>query len=99
MANAAALIFPCQEAEAFGLVTIESQAYGTPVIISDIGANAELVQHSKTGFVCKKDDEYLSAIRDITVIDRGACRNYAEKFSIENMVDRYDALYQKLIST
>ncbi|MEF3365918.1 glycosyltransferase family 4 protein [Methylocystis sp. 9N] len=41
---AAAIVAPATEPEAFGRVAIEAQAMGAPVIVSDIGAAAEIVQ-------------------------------------------------------
>lgn len=98
-ATAKAFLFPSQRPEAFGQVTIEAQAAGTPVIISDIGPSNELVQNSITGYVCSVHKDYLEAISNITDIDRTACRTFAEKFNIETMVSNYDQLYERTVES
>ena len=95
--TAKAVIFPSTHAEAFGQVTIEAQAAGTPVIISDVGASRELVRHGKTGFICHDDEDFISAIEAIDTIDRRACRQHAEKFDIHSMVESYTNLYEQVI--
>jgi glycosyltransferase involved in cell wall biosynthesis len=94
--SARAFLFPLEGIEAFGQVTIEAQACGTPVIIGDLGASNELVQHGKTGFVAKTDAEFIEAIRNIGSIKPTDCRAFAEKFNVQNMLAGYDALYKKL---
>lgn len=47
--RAAFLIFPSEWAEPFGLAIIEAFACGVPVIVSNLGAPAEIVEHGKTG--------------------------------------------------
>jgi glycosyltransferase involved in cell wall biosynthesis len=49
MAEAACLVFPSEWYETFGLVVIEALAAGTPVVLSEGGAAAELVNHGRTG--------------------------------------------------
>lgn len=43
------LVFPSESYETFGRVAVEAFAKGTPVVASDIGAIAELVEDGKTG--------------------------------------------------
>ncbi|MEO6109690.1 MAG: glycosyltransferase [Candidatus Saccharimonadales bacterium] len=92
-AHAKAFIFPSQVEEAFGQVTIEAQAAGTPVIISNVGPSNELVIDGKTGFVCETDEDYVKAIENIGSIDRTTCHTHAEQFDLTKMVAAYDALY------
>lgn len=96
-ARTKAFLFPSQSPEAFGLVTIEAQACGTPVIISDVGASTELVKDGETGFICKTNEDYLSAISRIETIDPATCRAFAEMFDIQKMFSSYRNLYDTLI--
>lgn len=96
MQHARAMLFPIQQPEAFGLVTVEAQACGTPVIISEVGASSELVRHQKTGFVCASPTAFIDAIEKIDMIDPHLCRQNAEKFNIQTMFKKYDELYIKL---
>jgi len=97
-ANARGFIFPSQIEEAFGQVTVEAQAAGTPVIISNVGPSRELVISGKTGFVCETDTDFIEAIEQIGTINRTDCRKHAEQFDLNKMVAEYDALYRSLIS-
>jgi glycosyltransferase involved in cell wall biosynthesis len=56
MGHAAFLIFPSQWYETFGRVAIEAFAKGTPVIASNIGAVAELIDHRRTGLLFDPGD-------------------------------------------
>ena len=49
--EARVLIMPSIWYETFGRIVMEAYAVGTPVIVSHLGAMAELVQDSKTGFL------------------------------------------------
>lgn len=99
VAHAKGFLFPVRAEEAFGQVTVEAQACGTPVIISNVGASSELVAHGKTGFVCETEQDYLDAIRAIDTLARDDCRAFAEKFDIATMVERYETLYRRLLNT
>lgn len=56
MASTLALILPSVE-EQFGLVVIEAQAMGLPVIVSDVcGARDDLVRNAVNGFVVEPDN-------------------------------------------
>ena len=55
LGNAAALLFPIDWPEPFGLVVIEAMACGTPVIAWDSGAMPEIVDEGVTGFIVRFD--------------------------------------------
>lgn len=62
MGEAAFLVFPSQWYETFGRVAIEAFAKGTPVIASNIGAIAELVDSGRVGLHFRPgDSEDLAA--------------------------------------
>lgn len=62
MGEAAFLIFPSEWYETFGRVAIEAFAKGTPVIASNIGAIAELVDSGRVGLqFCPGDPKELAA--------------------------------------
>ncbi len=98
MGGAVATLFPITWREPFGLVMVESMASGTPVIAMKLGSTPEVISHGKTGFLGDRIQECISAIDRITELDRYACRQHVEnRFSIENMVDGYEAVYQQII--
>lgn len=97
LGGAAALLFPIDWPEPFGLVMIEALACGTPVIARPYGSVPEIVTPGRTGFIADTVDELAEAVRHLDRIDRTACRREAEKrFSIERMVDGYEAVYAEL---
>lgn len=94
--NAKALLFPIDRREPFGLIMIEAMACGTPVIGFKKGSVPEIVEHGKTGFVVDTPEEMIKAIGQLPAIDRKACRQRVEKnFSLQQMVDKYEAIYEK----
>ncbi|WP_138504124.1 glycosyltransferase family 4 protein [Nostoc sp. PA-18-2419] len=98
MGGAVATLFPITWQEPFGLVMVESMASGTPVIAMKLGSTQEVISHGKTGFLCNNIQECVSAIDRVTELDRYACRKQVENyFSIQQMVDGYEAVYQQIL--
>ncbi|AFZ34924.1 glycosyl transferase group 1 [Stanieria cyanosphaera PCC 7437] len=99
MGGAVATLFPITWKEPFGLVMAESMAVGTPLIAIAMGSTPEVIEHGKTGFLCHNVAECVAAVERIGEISRRACRDRVVKnFSVECMVDGYEAVYQQLIS-
>lgn len=98
LGGAKALIYPLLWHEPFGIVMIESQACGTPVIAFNKGSAPEIIKHNSTGFVIKEEQEMEKAIKKINQIDRQKCRIWVEKnFTTEKMVENHEKLYYQLI--
>jgi glycosyltransferase involved in cell wall biosynthesis len=100
--SSAALLFPIQWNEPFGLVMVEAMAAGTPVIAPNIGSVSEIIQDNKTGFIISNIsdiDEYSSKISRIEELDRSYCRKIAEnKFQDDIMIKKYLDYYNNVIS-
>ncbi|MDD5589773.1 MAG: glycosyltransferase family 4 protein [Candidatus Portnoybacteria bacterium] len=95
--KAKAFLFPLQVEEAFGLAAVESMACGTPVIAYKKGSLPEIIDE-KTGFLVDSEEEIISAINKIDMIDPNECRKRAaEKFSIGAMIDGYEKIYYKIL--
>jgi len=97
-AKALALLFPSDIHEAFGLVGIEAQACGTPVIMQSGGSRGELIIDGVTGFLCGTDEQFITSVKKSASINDGDCISFAQKFSIETMVSEYTKLYSVLLS-
>jgi glycosyltransferase involved in cell wall biosynthesis len=83
--------------EGFGLPPLEAMACGTPVIAFRRGALPEIVEDGKTGFVVDTVGQMVEAIKKIDTIDRSAVRRSVEqRFSLERMLDDYEAAYLDL---
>ncbi|WP_293676909.1 glycosyltransferase family 4 protein [uncultured Phenylobacterium sp.] len=97
LGGAAALLFPIDWPEPFGLVMIEAMACGTPVIAWDNGSVREVVEHGLTGFIVRSQDEAVAAVARLPQLDRGAIRaRFEERFSAIAMAHRYLEIYERL---
>lgn len=56
MGDAVLVVVPSKIYETFGRVVIEAFAKGTPVVGTNLGAIAELVEHGRTGVHCRPGD-------------------------------------------
>ena len=98
LGGAAALLFPIDWPEPFGLVMIEAMACGTPVIAWKNGSVPEVVEHGVTGHVVSSEDEAVAAIRALGRLDRTAIRRtFEERFSTDVMTTAYEDLFKGLL--
>jgi glycosyltransferase involved in cell wall biosynthesis len=98
LGNAAALLFPIDWPEPFGLVMIEALACGTPVIARLHGAVPEVLEQGMTGFVIKDIPGAVQAVKRIPRLSRKKCRQvFEERFTSARMAKDYVAIYQRLI--
>jgi glycosyltransferase involved in cell wall biosynthesis len=97
LGKAAALVFPIDWPEPFGLVVIEAMAFGTPVVVWNEGAMPEIVDEGVTGFVVRSIDEAVARAGEIGRLDRNAVRTtFERRFSAERMAADYEAVYLRL---
>lgn len=97
-AESYASLMPGAWPEPFGLVAIEALACGTPIIARRIGALPEIIRDGVDGFF--GDDVIAMAflIDRVADLDREAIRaSVLERFSVERMTDRYEAVYATLL--
>jgi glycosyltransferase involved in cell wall biosynthesis len=96
--NAAALLFPIQWPEPFGLVMVEALACGTPVLALRNGSVPEVIRDGVTGFVGESEDDLVCAVKRLGSLDRQACRSDAEqRFSPQVMAQDYECVFERLI--
>jgi glycosyltransferase involved in cell wall biosynthesis len=97
LAGAAALLFPIDWPEPFGLVMIEAMACGTPVIAFRSGSVPEVVDHGVTGFVVDSEAEAVQAIGRLGKLDRRKVRaRFEERFTSRRMAAEYVQHYETL---
>ena len=83
--------------ERFGLVLVEANAAGVPVIAMNLGSCREVIKDGQTGFLVSNIVEAVRAVGRISEIDRSACRSRVRNyFSIEKMVDGYERVYSTI---
>jgi glycosyltransferase involved in cell wall biosynthesis len=97
LGNAAALLFPIDWPEPFGLVMIEAMACGTPVIAWNCGSVPEVVDDGITGRVVQSEEEAIAAVAEVAGYDRKRIREtFERRFSARVMAAGYEALYRRL---
>jgi glycosyltransferase involved in cell wall biosynthesis len=97
LGNAAAVLFPIDWPEPFGLVMIEAMACGTPVIAWRCGAVPEIVDEGVSGFIVTSEDEAVSAVERASSLDRAEIRHaFERRFTSTVMARNYLALYWSL---
>ncbi|MBR0840493.1 glycosyltransferase family 4 protein [Bradyrhizobium liaoningense] len=98
LGNAAALAFPIDWPEPFGLVMIEAMACGTPVLAFRGGSVGEIVEDGITGCIVDSVEEAEQAVPNLLALDRKAVRaRFEERFSATRMAADYVKLYQKML--
>jgi glycosyltransferase involved in cell wall biosynthesis len=96
--HARALLFPIDWPEPFGLVMIEANACGTPVIAWRNGSTPEVIQHGINGFLVDSIEEAVAAVRRVDSLDRARVRaNFEVRFSATRQAREYEQLYRHLI--
>ena len=84
---------------------MEAMAAGLPVVASEVDGTRELIREGETGWLVPPGEAAALAARLLAVLDdaeeaarvgQAAARHMAENFSVEKMVDAFDALYQDL---
>ena len=100
LANAAALLFPIDWPEPFGLVMIEALAMGTPVIAMNRGSVSEIILDGLTGFIVDSVDAAVAAVGRLHTLAHHDLRRYfEERFSAERMAKDYLTIYRYLIES
>jgi glycosyltransferase involved in cell wall biosynthesis len=98
LGGARALLNPITWAEPFGLVMVEALACGTPVLTFPNGAAPEIVEHGRTGFLCRDEEAMAAAVERLDLIDRADCRAAVEgHFSSRRMVRDHLRVYNVLL--
>ncbi|MFZ9261911.1 MAG: N-acetyl-alpha-D-glucosaminyl L-malate synthase BshA [Chitinophagaceae bacterium] len=93
------------EYESFGLAALEAMAAGTPVVATNAGGIPEIITHGKNGFLSDVGDVEQMSKQAITILENEkilksfseAARKQAETFDINNIVPKYEALYNQVL--
>jgi glycosyltransferase involved in cell wall biosynthesis len=100
LGEAAALLFPVDWPEPFGLVMIEAMACGTPVLAFRCGSIPEVIEDGVTGKVVKCEEEAIAALPEILSYDRRAVRRrFEDRFTATRMAKDYVSTYRQLRAT
>jgi D-inositol-3-phosphate glycosyltransferase len=102
---AEAVVMPSQY-ESFGMVALEAMACGTPVVASQVGGLAFLVQDGETGYTVPAGDPEALCHRLKALINDKELRrkmgeqafNFAQEYDWEKITSRIVRLYQERLS-
>jgi D-inositol-3-phosphate glycosyltransferase len=91
--------------ESFGMVALEAMACGTPVVASQVGGLAFLIQDGITGYVIPGGDHLALSQRLTQLISQPELRNqlgeqaatYARQYSWEKISNRMMDLYAEVL--
>ena len=98
LGEAAALLFPIDWPEPFGLVMIEAMACGTPVIAFRAGSVPEVIEDGVNGFIVSSEEEAIQAVKRVMTLDRRKVRQAFEKrFTARRMAEDYLHYYGQLV--
>jgi glycosyltransferase involved in cell wall biosynthesis len=98
-------LFP-STADTLGLVVLEAQASGLPVVVMDQGGPMEVMEDGKTGFVCKANimDDFVEKVSRLIMSSEMrkrmglAARALAMRFSWDQAFDDLLKVYEKVLS-
>jgi D-inositol-3-phosphate glycosyltransferase len=105
--SAAEVVVVPSQYESFGMVALEAMACGTPVVASQVGGLAFLVQDGITGYYVPSDDPEALSARLVDLIEQPELREqmgaraaaHAQGYSLQTLADKIVQVYQDVLSS
>ncbi len=107
MRRARMTVMPSVGLEPFGLVALESQGVGTPVIVSKIAGLSEVIVHGQTGLLVNPDDVQQLAMamqrlwdnpQEAQHMGQLGKRRFESVYSMDGHVGKLMGVYEGLVS-
>jgi glycosyltransferase involved in cell wall biosynthesis len=93
------LLNPIAWPEPFGMVMLEALGCGTPVVVTRMGAAAEIVDDGVTGFLRTDEQSLVHALSEVESLNRAACRTAAQtRFSASRMASDHAQFYADVLA-
>jgi glycosyltransferase involved in cell wall biosynthesis len=96
------------EYEGMSIVLLESAACQLPCVITDVGGNSEIVRNGVHGILVpiRSSEEIakgMKKIRELSntkrrILGLNARKRVEEDFSIEGVIERWEALYESVLA-
>jgi D-inositol-3-phosphate glycosyltransferase len=104
--SAADIVVVPSHYESFGMVALEAMACGTPVVASQVGGLAYLIQNGETGFHVPDQDPVALSDQLLVILDdedlyhrmKAQAAAYAEGFSWQIIAEQIVDLYNEVIA-
>ncbi len=105
--NCADLFFLPSEQESFGLVALEAQSCGVPVIGAATGGLPEVVEDGKTGFLLPVGDISGMAQRSLELLSKNdlyeafhkkSRKRVLDYFDSKSIIPQYEAFYEEILN-
>jgi len=105
--NCADLFFLPSEQESFGLVALEAQSCGVPVIGATTGGLPEVVENGETGFLLPVGDIAGMAQRSLELLSKDdlyesfqkkARKRVLDYFDSKSIIPQYEAFYEEILN-
>lgn len=96
--GALAALMPTLYVEPFGGAGVEAQLSGTPLLSSHFGAFSEILEHGKTGYLCRTLGDWLQAISTVRLLNRSYVGHRARSlYSLDAVGAMYDVAFRVLL--
>jgi glycosyltransferase involved in cell wall biosynthesis len=106
LANAKLIMAPSLCYETFGLIVVEANSFGKPVLASRRGGLEELITENKNGFLYEPGNidsltEKVKNLYEKTLdnYDKKYCYEFSKKFSLDIFYNNLMALYNKVLNS
>jgi glycosyltransferase involved in cell wall biosynthesis len=99
LGQAAAVLFPIDWPEPFGLVMIEAMARGTPVVAYRRGSVAEVIEEGVSGYMVDGVGPAVAALQAALRLPRAGVRAaFERRFTADRMARGYVTVYERMIA-
>jgi glycosyltransferase involved in cell wall biosynthesis len=100
LGRAACAVLPFRGAEAFGLVTVEALACGTPAVALANGALPEIIEPGVTGYLTTDERALPGLVTQAVKLNRAVIRQrVAARFDLAAVAQQYRQVYEQMRAT
>jgi glycosyltransferase involved in cell wall biosynthesis len=92
--------------ECLPLSVLEAMAMSIPPVVTNVGGNSEIIENQQTGYIVSPADPDALAEKIVLllkdkntakIIGLRACESITKKFSLEEMIAKYESIYLSLL--